>query len=152
MSIHTTMTLPSGRSVRLEMPNLYAILMQVGKVPSPQVAAVMKLLSDVGLLDDGINEAQRMENRRQHLIGLYHVAELCLVEPRLKLKEEPAEGEIGPADLSFRDVEVIYYDFFRGIHPLGPADPGTGDSGGAPGPARAGDDVSQPSERDPGDG
>lgn len=142
MAHTTTMTLSQGREVKLTMPNLYQVLTGKG-VPNPALAAVLKLLHGEGLLEQ-TNELQRLQSARDNLRGLYEIAALCLTEPVLRLEGEAQPGEIGPDDLSFNDVETIYYAFFRrGTTPRSPS-PAAGEPGESAEPAPDGDGVPQP--------
>lgn len=134
--IEEVRTLPSGRRVRLRMPHLYRLLASVRGIPNPKLAAVLKLLAGEGNLE-ATNELQRLTSVTQMMRGLYEVAELCLVEPKLRLDlkegETPGPGEIGPDELPIADAEVIYYGFFR----RGPGagfGPGTGAPNAQPAP------------------
>ena len=113
MAIRETYTLPSGRVVTLHMPDLYAILATVGRVPSQQMIDVLNLLQAEGALNPD-PEIDRFLHKRNEIRGMYAVAALCLAEPKLSLDKAPPEGALTPADLTFTDVEVVYYGFFRG--------------------------------------
>ena len=141
MALQDTYTLPSGRRVTLAMPDLYAILATVGRVPSQQIVDVLNLLQAEGALDSD-PDTNRFLLKRNEVRGMYAIAALCLVEPTLSLEREPPAGALTPADLSFADVEVIYWGFFRGARaPLveDPAD--ASDADGTAGAASAGGDV-----------
>lgn len=119
------MTLSGGRQVQLAMPDMYTIMAGVrsGRAPNPGLAAVIRLLEGTGALESqGL--LQRLAALAEYYQGLYEVAALCLVSPRLRLDGgEAGADEITPRDLSFNDAQLIYYNFFR-TDP--PADRGPG--------------------------
>jgi hypothetical protein len=111
MAREATMLLSQGREVKLAMPNIYKVI--TGKAtPNPALAAIVRLLDGDGLIE-AQGEAQRYQAARENVRGLYEIAALCLVEPVLRLDGDPQAGEIGPADLAFSDLHLIYYSFFR---------------------------------------
>lgn len=107
-----TMILSGDREVTLTMPNLYQVLAKGGGTPSLALASVMKLLSADDLIE-APNELQRLQQAQANIVGLYEIAALCLTEPQLCLEGEPPPGAIGPDDLAFFDLRLIYYNFFR---------------------------------------
>lgn len=107
------MTLSGGRVVQLAMPDMYTILATNGRAPNPGMAAVLRLLDGVGALPE-TNLLQRQTAQAEFYRGLYEIAALCLQTPRLVLNgEEAGPDDITPRDLSFNDVQTIYYSFFR---------------------------------------
>jgi hypothetical protein len=146
-----TITLSNGVVGHLEMPDLYAILAAVGTVPSPETARVLRLLEGTGALEQQ-NYGQQLAGQRDFWQGMYEVAALCMVEPRLILRDTDRMGvpitrrpdDLSPRDLSLNEVQAIYYRFFLGkAAQLGvtPQQPG----GPAPA-APAGGDVPLPPE------
>lgn len=114
MAFTRTQLLPgSDIQAELQMPSLYHLILQASGVPDPRLAAVLKLLDGENPfkpLTDKERGAQLAANAR----GLYEVAALCMVQPKLILDRAPTGAdEIGPADLPFGDLEVVYYNFFR---------------------------------------
>lgn len=108
-------TLSGGRVVKLAMPDMYQIMTGIksGRAPNPGVAAVLRLLEGVEALP-GNSLAQRQTAQAEFYQGLYEVAALCLESPRLCLNEtEAGPDDITPRDLSFNDLTLIYYTFFR---------------------------------------
>lgn len=105
--------LPSGRVVRLAMPDLWAVISAVGRVPNPVLTAVLDLLVQDGSYTPQAATADLYLRKREEVLGIYACAALCLVEPRLALGRPPGEGEIGPRELPYLDAEVIYARFFR---------------------------------------
>jgi hypothetical protein len=141
MALQDTYTLPSGRRVTLAMPDLYAILATVGRVPSQQIVDVLNLLQAEGALDAD-PATNRFLLKRNEVRGMYAIAALCLIEPKLCLDGEPKDGALTPSDLSYSDVEVIYWGFFRGARaPQSDASPDPADLDGPTEPARDGRDV-----------
>lgn len=107
------MTLSGGRVVSLAMPDMYTILATNGRAPNPGMGAVLRLLEGAGALEQQ-NLLQRLNGLAEYYRGLYEVAALCLVAPRLRLDGgEAGSDEITPRDLAFNDVQQIYYSFFR---------------------------------------
>jgi hypothetical protein len=139
--------LPSGRVVRLALPDLWAIVSQVGRIPNPIVMAVLDLLIRDGAYTPEQAQADLYLRKREELLGMYAACALCMVEPRLALGREPGEGEISPRDLAHGDAEVIYYNYFRFGHQPGPVvDGDPAHAAGPPRPAPAGDDVPRAAE------
>lgn len=142
MPLTTYQILPSGRAVRLQMPNLYGILATVGRVPNQHMIDLLNLL-----VADGAYTPERVESdkyilKRETIRGMYAITALCLAEPRLRLDGTPDAGEIAPDDLSWRDVEAVYFGFFRGVDQFAPlADADTQDAGGDAGALPDGEGV-----------
>jgi hypothetical protein len=113
MAITETYTLPSGRVATLNMPDLYAILATVGRVPSQQMVDVLNLLQAEGALDAD-PDVNRFLHKRNEIRGMYAIAALCLADPILSLDKDPPAGALTPADFPFTDIEVVYWGFFRG--------------------------------------
>jgi hypothetical protein len=130
------------------MPDIYAILATVDAVPSQLMIDVLNLLEAEGAELPTLDPALKFLRKRNLIRGKYALASLILVKPRLVLEERPlVEGEIGPAQLSWGDVEGLYYSYFlqgRRIAPLAP--PASGDAGGATEPPPPGDDLPPPAE------
>lgn len=109
-------TLPSGLVVTLKMPPFYQMLTTSRGVPNPAVAAVLALLAGEGH-DEAVNEMERLKALKARMRGLYEVAAMCMVTPKVRLDlkdgEQPHEGEISPDDLGIADLEHIYFGFFR---------------------------------------
>lgn len=115
MPLTTVTILPSGRAARLQMPNLYGILATVGRVPSQLMIDVLNLLVADGAYTPEQADGDKYIRKRETIRGMYAIASLCMVEPRLRLDGTPETGEISPDDLSWRDVEAVYHGYFRGI-------------------------------------
>jgi hypothetical protein len=117
MSQFDTEILPSGRVVKLAMPPLYSILATVGGVPSQIIMDALAILTAEGVhRPKPIGGDDLMARQIRYVRGLYAIAALCLVSPTLVLDREPdpAANEIGQADLTWADVEAVYYGYFRG--------------------------------------
>lgn len=100
----------SGRTVQLQMPDLYsALAASAGGIPNPLLHPIIRLIDS--LRPDNMTEA--LVKSRDNIIALYNLASLCLVEPKLILTGTPGEGEIGPGALRFDDVQWIYWSYFR---------------------------------------
>ncbi len=137
----------SGLMVKLQMPDLYSML-SAGAMPNDLIAPVVLLLEGVKPRETDLYAT--LTSARDNMRALYHIAHLCLVEPRLVLTGERKEGEIGPRDLRWDDLTEIYLNFFRG-EPLGAFAAFTGaDQPQEPvGVAQSGDAVSHEAEPDP---
>jgi hypothetical protein len=134
-------------AARVRMPDLFGILATFGSVPSPQLAAVLDLLVADGVELLSPDPAKVYVRKRDQIRGMYALAALILVEPRLVLSGDPGPGEIGPRDLSFEDLEGLYYSYFRNGYRLPSApDPHPDAAGGAAEPSAPGGDLPPPTE------
>lgn len=100
----------SGRTVQLQMPDLYsALAASAGGIPNPLLQPIIRLIdsSESGNMTDALIKS------RDNIIALYNLASLCLVEPKLVLTGTPGEGEIGIRDLRFDDLQWLYWSYFR---------------------------------------
>jgi hypothetical protein len=151
MTIRETYTLPSGRVVTVAMPDLYAILATVGRVPSQHLVDVLNLLQADGALSTD-PDTNRFLVKRNEVRGMYAIAALCLVEPILSLDKEPPEGALTPADLTWADVEAVYWGFFRGWRAPVKREPANPTDADRPTePPRDGDGLRDEAESDPQD-
>lgn len=134
--------LSSGVEATVQMPDLYGILSTVGAVPSQIMVDVMNLLDQEGVVLPGLDPAHKFLRIRNNIIGMYALASLILISPRLVLPQRRngqmvmpplADGEIGPRDLTINDVEALYYRYFRGGYrpPPRSAAPAAGPDGAA---------------------
>lgn len=169
-----TIELPDGRQARLTMPDFFAMLMEVGEIPSPEVAAVLQLLNGSGALPRP-DLITRLKADADHYARLYQLAALCLEWPRLVLMrrrcrdcghtwdtlsrqctaclsdasdrdDRRTADELAPRDLPFLIIQDIYTDFFLGTAArIRPAAPAK-DTRGPERAAPAGDDVSPVAE------
>ncbi len=103
----------SGRVWELAMPDIPAVLMACGRVPSPVIAHALVLLDAEGSIPKSTDDPTYFQRRIEQITGMYAVFELCAVEPKFKAFTKPAPGELGPTDISWADLEVVYYAFFR---------------------------------------
>lgn len=80
--MHTaTIQLSDGRVGRLAMPDLYGMLMEIGEIPGPEIAAVLQLLDGEAALPRA-NLVERMKADAAYRVRLYHVFALCLEWPK----------------------------------------------------------------------
>lgn len=103
--------------VQVQMPDLYGMI-SAGAIPNALMTPVLLLLE--GVKPRAEDYMTNLTGARDNVLALYHIAHLCLVEPRLVLTGERKEGEIGPRDLRWDDLVEIYLNFFRG-DPLRPS-------------------------------
>ena len=142
-----TWVLASGVEATVRMPDLYAILATVGAVPSQAMIEVLNLLDQDGVVLPAADPAQKFVRIRAQIRGMYALASYILVAPRLVLDRPPQGGEIGPADLSYNDVEALYYRYFRGGYRQPPRrDTPAADADGAAEPPQPGGDLPPPAE------
>lgn len=148
-------------TVKLAAPNMYAIFAKAGGggAPNPALASIYQLLEGSEALQS-MDLLQKYSALNAHYRGLYEIAALCLVEPKMRLEGTPGEGEIGPDDLCWNDLFAIYYRFFCSYTPARkpvanlPGTPSHDESAGLGGAAASvsrGDDVSPAPLHDPGD-
>lgn len=119
MALRDLIKLPSGRVVAVQMPDLPAILLTVGRVPNQVLVDLLNLLVKDGLWSPKGPDENRFLDKRTEVLGWYAAASLLLHEPRLVLapaQPDPDKGEIGASDLTFEDLEVLYATF-RYWHP-----------------------------------
>jgi hypothetical protein len=131
----------------VQMPDLYQILATVDAVPNQLMIDVLNLLEREGAELPTLDPALKFLRLRNKTRGIYALASLILVKPRLVLDRPPGEGEIGPSQLSWGDVEGLYYGFFlegRRLSSFLPPPPR--DAGGASEPPPPGGDVPPPAE------
>lgn len=142
--------LPSGMVVELAMPDLFAVLGAVHAIPDALTAQVIRLLKDEGSYTPE-RDPRKFKLDAEYLRGMYAIASLCLVSPRLNINQEYGDGEtLGRRDLPWEDVRAIYawfqYDGGRAYRAT-PAPEPSGDAGAVP----AGDDVPQDASGTDGD-
>lgn len=131
----------------VQMPDLYQILATVDAVPSQVMIDVLNLLDQEGAELPTLDPALKFLRKRNKLRGMYSLASLILVRPRLVLDRAPGEGEIGPSQLSWGDLEGLFYGYFwqgRRLTALGSA--ASDDAGGISEPAPSGGDLPPPAE------
>jgi hypothetical protein len=138
MAITTRATLPSGLEVELTMPDLFSILATVGAVPSQQVLDMINLLTEDRVYrptPPGVTADQSQIARQVRFMrGVYAIAMLCITEP----------ADLKPTDLTFADLEAVYFGFFRGYRREAPPAHATGadlDADGDTGASAASGDV-----------
>src|SRR5689334_16449354 len=101
MTITETRTLATGQRARLEMPDMLALVGGGIDIPNSALADVVELVFGDAF---ALTEEEQLASNRKRIKGLYEIAALCLVEPRLVLRGTPKAGEIGSRDLSWGDV------------------------------------------------
>lgn len=138
-----TRTLPSGRSVVLERPDLYSAL-SAGQIPNPLLAPILVLIDGGAPV---LDPTQGLFRARDNFRGLVHLASLCLVQPRLVLNPaERKEGDLEPRDVPLRDLYYIS-SYFQGYDAPEPATKQSGDDiGSAVGAVSDGTDLPHPTE------
>jgi hypothetical protein len=139
----STHTLPSGLVIQWAMPDLFSVLSFTGTLPDPITAAVIKLLVNEGSLTPE-DDPRYYHQRAEFLRGLYGIAAAGLVSPKLDLAREWGDGNgtIGRRELSWADIEQIYYSLFRfGSRGQRLPAANTDDAAGTARPASAGGDV-----------
>lgn len=135
----------------VRMPDLFQILATVDAVPSQIMIDVLNLLDQEGAELPTVDPAQKFLRKRNKIRGMYSLASLILVSPRLILDRAPGDGEIGPDQLSWGDLEGLFYGYFWQGRRLAPQlSPARSEPDGAPEPAPPGGDV--PPESGDGDG
>jgi hypothetical protein len=124
------------------MPDLYAILATVDAVPSQVMIDVLNLLDGEGAELPTADPALKFLRKRNKIRGMYSLASLILVRPRLVLGRAPGEGEIGPDRLSWGDVEGLFFGYFwQGRRLSANLPPPDNDASGPSEPAPPGDDL-----------
>jgi hypothetical protein len=103
--------LPSGFIARLKRAPLLALIGR-GLIPNPYAQQVKVLLA---IRDAADTEAKRAAVLEENARAFLYIASLEFIEPRLVLEGVPGEGEIGPEDLSDRDLIWLYYDLAEGV-------------------------------------
>lgn len=100
-----------GNVARLIRPALGKLALTNGGVPNPLSRNVQRLLSGAAPPRD---ENERWANYQTNTRAMQEIAQLCLVEPKLRLDGPPQEGEIGPEDLTDLDYTWLYYTWVEG--------------------------------------
>jgi hypothetical protein len=106
--ISERVTLPSGPEVTLTMPDLFSILATVGTVPSQQILDVINLLTEDRVYRPTsaklTPDQSQLTKQIRFLKGVYAITLLCITDP----------VGLTASDLTYADVEAVYYGFFRG--------------------------------------
>jgi hypothetical protein len=106
--------LPSGDIAELEYPDTWVIFSQVGNIPDPLVAKVLKLLELEGVaLPEGTNSTWKHMADKQ--LGLFGIYKWCRKDKTLDLTIEHGDNvtTLGRLDVRHVDLEYVYYNFFR---------------------------------------
>lgn len=102
--------------VELRMPNLPNILATIGAVPSQLIIDALGILTEERVYRPADPTGGITARQIRYVRGLYAVTALCLVSPQLVLDREPNReaDEIDTTDLSWADLEAVYFGYFRG--------------------------------------
>jgi hypothetical protein len=106
--------LPSGATVRIRRPSLFA-LARTGNIPNPLAAAVIRYLA-VTDETEIVTPDQQARSYQENATVYASIAAVSLTEPRVILDRIPDYdgGEIAPEDLS--TVDLIYiYNYVMGV-------------------------------------
>lgn len=120
-------TLASGRRVRLEQPDLFAMAEGKADIPNAVAADIFNLLYRDR---KPIDPAQQLVADQQHTQRLYYIAQMVLV-PRLKLDDDDADGVIGRKEVSLVDLGTAYNFLLYGPPPPPPPAQPPADQGAA---------------------
>ncbi len=135
-----TLTLPSGRVVRLELPDLYQLAGADIKIPNTALDDVLELTMGGNPLPE-MDEATAMRAiNRRFTRAVYAAAALCLVDPVLCLNGKPKPGQITPREFALNDA-VRVYTFFRDGGTGAPPVATSAEPGADAGISSSGDDV-----------
>jgi len=106
--------LPSGDIAQLEHPDLWVILSQVGNIPDPITAKVLRLLELEGIAIPENSSSQWKYIADKHM-GMFGIYSWCRVDKKLDLAIVHSEDEkmLGRNDVPIIDLEYVYYNFFR---------------------------------------
>jgi hypothetical protein len=106
--------LPSGASIRIRRPSLFA-LSRSGHVPNPLAVEVIKWFA----IDapDSASPEDVTKQYRENAAAYVGVAQASVTEPRIVTDKAPDydKGEIAPEDLSTADLIWIYQYVVSGI-------------------------------------
>lgn len=138
----TEYLLPSGRRVLWRQPDMFAILAFTGTLPDPITAAAIKLLTNEGAYTPTDNPLYYV-HQAERIKGMYGLVAHGMVSPRLDVSKEWGDGDVlGRRDISFGDVEHLYWLFRNGDYrPDQTDDPSTDDARGAAAAPSTGDGV-----------
>lgn len=107
--------LPSGVSVRIRRPSLFA-LARSGHIPNPLAEEVVKWFA---ITDDKKpeNEAAAIRQYQENAAVYVNIAAASVTEPKIIADRAPDydAGEIAPEDLSTADLLVIYNFVVNGV-------------------------------------
>lgn len=125
-------TLRSGRTVKVAMPDLYQLSMMDGlDIPNQALTDVMDLVVYGGMIafKGPENDDKRREENRRITRSRFELAALCCQEPRLILRGEATESDLTPRDFVPDDLEQFVAFFRSGGSPSVPAttDPRSGE-------------------------
>lgn len=126
-------TLASGRPVRFEQPDLFALAQGQLDIPNQAAADIFGLIYRDR---KAIDPAQQLIADQAHTRRLYEAAQLVIV-PRLRLDDDDETGVVGRKEVSLPDLGAAYSFLLYGPPPP-PAPPQPApDPGAAPEPTPA---------------
>ena len=146
-----THTLPSGRSVEWQMPDVFSMIAFAGTLPNPVTAAVIKLLVQEGSFVED-DDPRYYHAKAEHIRGMYGIAQAMLVTPKFDASREWGDGNgtLGRRELGYADAERLYL-LFRVGPAIAAATADPGDAGGLAEPASDSDGVPSDASRADGD-
>jgi hypothetical protein len=108
-------TLPSGATIRIRRPSLFA-LARIGHVPNPLATEVVKWFA-VTAPEKEPTEQEKIAQYRENATVYVNVAVVSVVEPKIVADRLPDydKGEIAPEDLSTADLVWVYGFVVAGI-------------------------------------
>lgn len=109
-------TLASGRKVRFEQPDLFALAQGKADIPNAVVADIFNLLYRDR---KAIDPAQQLVADQAHTQRLYYIGQMVLV-PRLKLDDDDETGVIGRKEVSLGDLGSAFNFLLYGPPPPSP--------------------------------
>lgn len=107
--------LPSGHLARLKQPALLALIGTGAGNPISD-AALLKMRGG-SQVPDLRSDTEKLQSIKDNSKVYLEAAALAFVEPRLVLDHAPDydAGEIGPSDISDRDLLFVYWNFVMGV-------------------------------------
>lgn len=108
-------TLPSGATIRIRRPSLFA-LARSGHVPNPLAVEVVKWFA-VDAPDKEPTDVEKIAQYRENAAVYVNIAAASVVQPKIVADRAPDydAGEIAPEDLSTADLIWIYNYVISGI-------------------------------------
>jgi hypothetical protein len=108
-------TLPSGATIRIKRPSLFA-LARSGHVPNPLAMEVVKWFA-VTSPEKERTDAEKIADYRENAVVYVNIAAASVTTPKIVTDRTPNydAGEIAPEDLSSADLIAIYNYVVDGI-------------------------------------
>lgn len=97
-------TLASGRKVRFEQPDLFALASGSGDLPNTIAADIFELIYQGRRETDPV---QLLLSNQQHTRKLFHCLQVIMV-PRLKLDDDDPDGVVSRREVSASDLAAGY--------------------------------------------